>query len=482
MLDVAAPLHGRSKDELDGEDIRQNRRTIRLARGAVILLTVLAGAAVWAAIEASRQRNEAMRQTGIAQAQTVVAKEKTVVAEKQTLRALAESIFAETQREFAEEAAAEARRQEEIAATERDEAVRQRDLAQARALTAEANRQSANPLQWNLATLLAIESMRRSPTADNYEALVRLSREGARMVAKFPGQHLTAFSADSKLVAAQHDQQLVVREARGGRERVRIPIEGMSSVFTTLCFTPDATRVLGHNGREARLFDLAAGRAIPVGNEVCPDVTQRVVTAADSLTLPDALGEATNVHWSDDGEFLAYGGKEGDGAARVVQSESWRQLARFAFPVDATSRTPGLTPPAIRVHLSPNGELASATDGYRSAVFEIHRDRPIVTLPANTLPKPVALSRDGRRAAFRVTGKIVVVDNASGRELTEIECGSVFRLQHHLSADGRFLIATCASGEAVLHDVDEKRTLASVPVQHGSPVAVSRDGSLVFAG
>ncbi len=40
VLDVAAPLHGRSKDELDGEDIRQNRRALRLARSAVVLLAL----------------------------------------------------------------------------------------------------------------------------------------------------------------------------------------------------------------------------------------------------------------------------------------------------------------------------------------------------------------------------------------------------------------------------------------------------------
>lgn len=68
VLDVAAPLHGRSKDELDGEDVRQFARTRRLARAAIaglIVLTVSATAAAWFAV---RQRDEARRQGTIAQA------------------------------------------------------------------------------------------------------------------------------------------------------------------------------------------------------------------------------------------------------------------------------------------------------------------------------------------------------------------------------------------------------------------------------
>jgi WD40 repeat protein len=605
VLDVAAPLHGRGKDELDGDDIRQNRRTMRIARGAAILLALLASAAIWQAIVASQQRNEALKQTGIAKQQTVEAK--------------AQRREAVKQRGIAEQQADEARKQKAIAIEQRDEAVRQRDLAQARSLTAEANRQSANPLQWNLAMLLAIESMRKAPTADNYEALVRLSREGARLVASFPGQYLATFSADGRLVATESDEHLVVHEARGGRERARIAAEGMSSTFTTLCFTPNADRVLGHNREQARLFDIAGHRIIPLPVEtrrggrveasldcrflavadagrgslidletatltgefaVPPNIgklaasndgetvaytegmrttivnartgtvrgqwtADREVTAlgfsgepqrlavsmgskglvmldpaaadrvgdspASGALTPDgrlsaALSEdghelvtwdvargtwtrrlpiarpATNVHWSGDGEFLAYGSGEGDGSTRVLQSESWRQLARFAFPTDASSRTPGFSPSAVRVQLSPTGDLASATDGNRSAIFEIHHDRTAVILPAKAQVGPVALSRDGKRVVFRAVGKLVVFDTMSRRELAEIACANVARGDYHLSSDGRLLIANCGTGTAPVYDVDARRAIANLPAPYGSQVAVSRDGSVAFAG
>ena len=80
VLDIAAPLHGRNKDELDGEDIVQNRRTMRIARGVAIGMAVLASAAIWQAIvanqqrrEAEVQRNAAITQRGIAERQTAEA-------------------------------------------------------------------------------------------------------------------------------------------------------------------------------------------------------------------------------------------------------------------------------------------------------------------------------------------------------------------------------------------------------------------------
>lgn len=68
VLDVAAPLHGRPKDELDGDDVRRFAQMQRLRAGVIAALgglTVLAAAAAWVA---AGQRDEARRQTTIAQA------------------------------------------------------------------------------------------------------------------------------------------------------------------------------------------------------------------------------------------------------------------------------------------------------------------------------------------------------------------------------------------------------------------------------
>jgi WD40 repeat protein len=66
VADLAAPVRGLPKDELVGEDVRQHRRTVRLVRLAVTLLTVLALFAGSSAIFAVGQWNTAERRARLA--------------------------------------------------------------------------------------------------------------------------------------------------------------------------------------------------------------------------------------------------------------------------------------------------------------------------------------------------------------------------------------------------------------------------------
>jgi WD40 repeat protein len=50
VAEIAAPLHGLAKDELEGEDVRQHRRTKRWAAAAVIALLLLTTASVFASV------------------------------------------------------------------------------------------------------------------------------------------------------------------------------------------------------------------------------------------------------------------------------------------------------------------------------------------------------------------------------------------------------------------------------------------------
>ena len=68
LASLAAPMHGRPRDTLIGEDLRQHRRTLRIARSAVATLVVLLLAAVMASVIAVDQRNTAQRQARIAMA------------------------------------------------------------------------------------------------------------------------------------------------------------------------------------------------------------------------------------------------------------------------------------------------------------------------------------------------------------------------------------------------------------------------------
>jgi WD40 repeat protein len=73
VADLAAPVRGLPKDELIGEDIRQHRRALNLARAASVLLALLTTVAVVAAAVAVGQRNTAREQTRLASARQVAA-------------------------------------------------------------------------------------------------------------------------------------------------------------------------------------------------------------------------------------------------------------------------------------------------------------------------------------------------------------------------------------------------------------------------
>jgi WD40 repeat protein len=68
VADLAAPLHGRPKDELAGEDVRQHRRMLRTVRAAIAVLVTLLVAAVVAALVAYTQYRSAQARALAAQA------------------------------------------------------------------------------------------------------------------------------------------------------------------------------------------------------------------------------------------------------------------------------------------------------------------------------------------------------------------------------------------------------------------------------
>ena len=66
VAELAAPLHGVPKDALAGEEVRQHRRTVRIARGAALALACLALASAGFSAVALRQRSVAIEQRDLA--------------------------------------------------------------------------------------------------------------------------------------------------------------------------------------------------------------------------------------------------------------------------------------------------------------------------------------------------------------------------------------------------------------------------------
>jgi hypothetical protein len=72
VADLAAPLHGLDRADIVGENVRQHRRAVRLARASVTVLCVLLALSLVATMLAFRARQEADRQRDQAVRQSVV--------------------------------------------------------------------------------------------------------------------------------------------------------------------------------------------------------------------------------------------------------------------------------------------------------------------------------------------------------------------------------------------------------------------------
>ncbi len=94
VADLAAPMHGIAKDDLEGEDIRQHRRTRRIARGAVAVLVLLLVVALIATAFAVRATDQANRARDLAQVERNQANQQRNAAELATDDALAGGLTA----------------------------------------------------------------------------------------------------------------------------------------------------------------------------------------------------------------------------------------------------------------------------------------------------------------------------------------------------------------------------------------------------
>ena len=145
VAELAAPMHGVAKDDLAGDDVRQHRRTLRTAWGAVALLLLLLAASVTSALVAVRSADEA-------RASEQEAVDARVEADRQAALAVSSEQEAQQRKDEADVSAAEASRQRNQADRNALEAERQRVAADQNAANAEAARRAADSANEQLAS------------------------------------------------------------------------------------------------------------------------------------------------------------------------------------------------------------------------------------------------------------------------------------------------------------------------------------------
>ncbi|MEU4557154.1 TIR domain-containing protein [Actinoplanes sp. NPDC023936] len=178
IAQLAAPMHGVSKDELEGEDVRQHRRARRLSAAAAAALVALALVTSLTGLVAVRNADRANAAATEARAQQREASQQRSTAERATEESQRQQANARAQEERARAATGETRRQEALAvqqqtlaATATAEAERQQILAE--------NAATEVRLQQALAEEAAAEAKREQANAARYRQDAAQEKAGA---------------------------------------------------------------------------------------------------------------------------------------------------------------------------------------------------------------------------------------------------------------------------------------------------------------
>src|SRR5581483_9272815 len=206
IVNIAAPLHGKSKDEMDGEDVRQFRRTRRIAFVAIATIVVAIALAGWQG-SVSGQRQKALIVAG-------------------------------------------------------SNATQQKHVANSRAIAAEANLHLKDDPELSL--LLADEAANSARTAEAEDALRRALTE-SRLRASIGDSHTpirnAVFSPDGRLLVTEDStSRIQIWEAPDWRQKAELP-RGEGRIGWE-SFSPDS-KYLVTAGSDAnpKIFDVSTGKA-----------------------------------------------------------------------------------------------------------------------------------------------------------------------------------------------------------------------------
>jgi len=354
IADLAAPIHGIPKDDLEGDDVHQQRRARRLAITGVTAVALLAIAATTTAIIATDQRNQAQTQRQRANDEAV--------------RATEQRNQAETQRQRADDEAVRVTEQRNEAETQRQRADDEANRAVSRGLAAQATALAGE--RADLSLLLAVEAYQRDPSLDS-EAGLLAAFEGARQVTDL-GTALPLDVADievspdrSSLFVLQYDGQLT-RHDVDTFEQVGDPlISGLVDPWS-LDLDDDGSRLAIGHGEGATVIDTATGDVLagPLGS---PDEAASGVLNADGtlVSVNGQLSGLVQVIEIDTGAVLGeveYGGAASAFLADdllAVQGLGETILTVFSIGPDGLverQQVPGV-PPGGGMALSPDGSL-----------------------------------------------------------------------------------------------------------------------------
>ena len=395
-------------------------------------------------------------------------------------------------------------------------AIQQRDIAETREIQARAGQLAADasrllneqPQHLELATLLAIESVKRAPYGNGPRALAAATRLLPGRVAESFGEQVRklAFSPDKRWLArgdaqmgvmlwdlesdqftqlsspAEVYKQLQVRALQFSRDGKRLAIASGGS-DARVYDLPDGEneRVFGHDDTVMTVaFDLA-GERLATGAK---DGRLRVWdVATQTLLLDEHLSseEVRVVRFNHDGSLL--GVVATDGPIRLYATADWRQVElERVVPAEG-----------LALDFSPDGTMFAVTRANRAVIWSLEDGRVITSVEHSDYTGDANMAFDTHlwELAFSPDSTVLVTSGRDGtvrfwRPQTGEE---VLRLNHRTSvenvaftADGQ-RIATASYGLVQLWSLPNgKEVLRVAPTDSGNAMALSDDGMLVATG
>jgi len=478
VADLAAPLHGRPKDALIGDDIRQYKRFVRFRRAVFGAIGALVAGVGVAAYVAQRQRADALQQHGVALARQLVA--------------------------------AQAR----LRASHADDAV-----------------------STELAAALAVESLRRLPNADASSAAVTLLRELPTARVPHDGEVNTiAFSPEGTLLASGSDDRSARVIDLAGNVVRRIEETG---AVNSVAISPDNALLLtGSGDGQTRLVRIATGAdAVPPVHDAAsvtavafsPDGAllasaawdgtvhlRSTATGQDVVPPLRTAGKACCVAFSADGTRLATGNAAGTrlidtatgqdavppiaGAGAVTTVAFSPDGARLAIgSADRTARlvstATGADLVAPVVHGGTVRRVAFSPDGLWWATASLDRRARLLDARTGGLVAEVVHERGVRSVDFSADSKLLatgslddtarLIDIKTGTEVARIAHGAVVMkvaFNPRPGVDGRLLATASGKGESLVRLVDTANGIDFRQIQPDKPVrslSISGDSRLM---
>jgi hypothetical protein len=417
VADLAAPLHGRSKDELVGEDVRQHRRTVRLARSVIASLTALALVVGVLALVARSNAEEANRQRDQARVQRDQA----------------------ISRQLAVLAAADLGDRPDRALLESVQARRTSDTAEARGALLSALQRNSR-LVALVPAGAPVSDVAFSPapgrpvlaTGDQAGTVGLWDPRDSSLLSSMAPDHgpvlSVAFSPDgSRLAAGTQDGTVAIWEVRDPSRPRPLPSIDGSGQLTSVAFSVD-------------------GRTVAAASDNHMVMLGRVGQAKVLRWLDDEQGREPlfSVAFSPDGRMLVAGGDDGTVAFWAVGDLPRRKPRLIGTPVQARADA------VYSVAFSPDGQIVAVGSSSRTVTLWDVRRRAVVqtSRPDRGDVVDVAFGRRGRTLVSGAAEGVTVWDGSG--PLLRSDAFPVHHAVERLavSPDGR-QVAVASSGDDV---------------------------------